>query len=232
LIDVAGMDEVALRTNGDGMGNEGRDSTTLSIVEIDLSTLSTLQAPTYRVVKREAWKRISHLAVFGQIKALAERWRPQHFVVDATGVGEGLWAMLDRQFGTRVIAVKFTQQEKSEIGWRFLSVVETGRFRDHSPRLVSRGWAEAAGSRPARATEDEVLEQYKMVRSEMLPGPGKTLRWGVPDGTRGRDGQLVHDDFVMADALVAKLEELEWFVSSPALIVRPKDPLEEMSRIR
>jgi hypothetical protein len=36
----------------------------------------------------------------------------------------------------------------------------------------------------------------------------------------------------MADALVAKLEELEWSVSSPTLVVRAKDPLEEMSRIR
>jgi hypothetical protein len=133
--------------------------------------------------------------------------------VDATGVGEGLWAMLDGQFPTRVIPVKFSQQTKSEMGWRFLSVIETGRFRD-------------------QAQTDEVLVQYKMIKSEMLPGPGKVLRWGVPDGTRGPDGQLVHDDFVMADALVAKLDELEWTFGSPTLIVRPKDPLEEMSRIR
>jgi hypothetical protein len=213
LIDVAGMDEVALRTNGEGLGNEGRDSTTLSIVEIDLSSLKTLQAPTYRVVKREAWTGSSHLAVFGQLRALAERWRPRHFVVDATGVGEGLWAPLHRQFGDRVIAVKFTQQEKSEIGWRFLSIIETGRFRDAAP-------------------SDTVQTQYKMVKSEILPGPGKTLRWGVPDGTRGPDGQLVHDDHVMADALMAKLDQLEWRVTGKTFMIQGKDPLEEMSTFR
>jgi hypothetical protein len=213
LIDVAGMDEVALRTNGEGLGNEGRDSTTLSIVEIDLSSLKMLQAPTYRVVRREAWTGISQLVVFGQLRALAERWRPMHFVVDATGVGEGLWAMLHREFGDRVMPVKFTQQEKSEIGWRFLSIIETGRFRDS-------------------AASDVVLTQYKMVKSEILPGPGKTLRWGVPDGTRGPDGQLVHDDHVMADALMAKLDELEWRVGGKTLIIQAKDPLEEMSRFR
>ena len=37
LIDVAGMDEALL--NLDGMGNPGRDSTTLCVVDIDLSTL-------------------------------------------------------------------------------------------------------------------------------------------------------------------------------------------------
>ena len=172
-----------------------------------------MQAPTYRVVARESWKGLNHLAVFGQIRALAERWSPRHLVVDATGVGEGLWAMLDREFRTRVIAVKFTQQLKSEIGWRFLNVIETGRFRDH-------------------VQTDEVLVQYKMIKSEILPGPGKVLRWGVPDGTRGPDGQLVHDDFVMADALVAKLEELDWRPWTPALIIRREDPLEEMSHFR
>ncbi len=53
LIDVAGMDEAMM--NLEGLGNPGRDSTTLSVVQIDLSTLPTMQAPTYRVVQREAW---------------------------------------------------------------------------------------------------------------------------------------------------------------------------------
>ncbi len=122
--------------------NEGRDSTTLSVVQIDLSTLETLQAPTYRVVLRKAWQGQNHLTVFGQPKSLAETWRPQHFVVDATGVGEGLWAMLDKVYRTRVIPVKFTQQEKSEIGWRFLSIIETGRFQTTPPGL-NRGWCQA-----------------------------------------------------------------------------------------
>ncbi len=131
LIDVGGMDEANLKDSQmTGLGNPGRDSTTLSVVEIDLSTLETLQAPTYRVVHREAWTGLNHVTVFGKLKALAETWHPLHIVVDATGVGEGLWAMLDRAFSTRVIPVKFTQQEKSEIGWRFLSIIETGRFRD------------------------------------------------------------------------------------------------------
>ena len=132
LIDVAGMDEALLSL--DGLGNPGRDSTTLSIVEIDLSTLETLQRPTYRVVARHAWQGQNHLSIFGQLKNLAQSWRPQYLVIDATGVGEGLWAMLDRAFPTRVIPVKFTQQEKSEIGWGFLAIVETGRFRDCAPQ--------------------------------------------------------------------------------------------------
>ncbi len=118
LIDVAGQDEVMLNSNE--LGNPGRDSTTLSIVSIDLSTLATLQAPTYRIVHRRAWTGIRYLTVFGQLKALADIWKPQHIVIDATGVGEGLWTLLDKAFPTRVIPVKFTQQQKSEIGWRFL----------------------------------------------------------------------------------------------------------------
>ncbi len=54
----------------------------------------------------------------------------------------------------------------------------------------------------------------------------------MPDGTRGPDGMLVHDDFIVADALVAKLEELEWHVSGKTVIVQATDPLEEMSTFR
>jgi hypothetical protein len=106
-------------------------------------------------------------------------------------VGEGLWALLERTFPGRVIPVKFSQQEKSEIGWRFLAMIETGRFRDETHH---------AGARV----------QYTACQSEILPGPGKTLRWGVPEGVRGADGELVHDDFLLADALAAVLDRLAW----------------------
>ncbi len=223
LIDVAGIDENRLSAagliQGEGLGNPGRDSTTLTVVEVDLSTLEELHRPTYRVVERHAWTGESHLVVFGKLKNLAQRWSPQHLVIDATGVGEGLWALLDRAFPSRVIPVKFTLQEKSEIGWRFLSIIETGRFMDPIT---------AANS----DRQSEVVQlQYTRCICEILPGPVKTLRWGVPDGARGPDGELVHDDFILADALTAKLDDLDWHIHFPTYIIPPGvDPLKEMGR--
>ncbi len=207
------MDEsktsLASSLQDEGLGNPGRDSTTLTIVAIDLSTLPTLNHPTYRVLARHAWTGQNHLTVFGQIKNLAEKYSPQHIVIDATGVGEGLWALLDGAFPTRVIPVKFTSQEKSEIGWKFLSIIETGRFIDPDP-------------------SDEVRLQYSYCISEVLPGPTKTLRWGVPDGTRGPDGQLIHDDYVLADSLIAVLDRRKWYAQTEIFISEGYDPLEEM----
>jgi hypothetical protein len=199
----------------DGFGNPGRDATSLSIFTVDLSTLESLQAPTFRVVQRKQWTGLNHLAVFGQLKALSERWAPMHIVVDATGVGEGLWGMLAKAFGTRVMPVKFSAQKKSEMGYRFLSLIETGRFRD-------------------QCATAEVDEQYASCVAEVLTGPQKTMRWGVPDGTRGADGTLIHDDIIMADALITEVDALPgaWQVHSPALMVHAKDPLPEMSRFR
>lgn len=206
-IDVAGMDEALL--NLDGMGNAGRDSTTLSIMDIDLSALNTLQAPIYRIVHRQAWQGENHLAIFGVLKAFADIWKPQYIAIDATGVGEGLWAMLDHAFPGRVIPVKFSQQKKSEIGWSFLAIVETGRVRDC-------------------CLTDEVRIQYDKCQSEILPGPAKTMRWGVKDGTRGPDGLLVHDDYILADALMTEFDKLPWQITSPTLIVAPKNIFAEM----
>ncbi len=203
LLDVAGQDETMvnpLHTSATGLGNPGRDSTALTIVEIDLSTLATLEHPTYHVVARHSWVGENHLSIFGKLKSLADTWHPQHIVIDATGVGEGLWGMLDRHFPSRLIPVKFTQQEKSEIGWQFLSIIETGRFRDHCHTGL-------------------VHLQYTHCIYEILPGPAKTLRWGVPEGARGPDGSLLHDDFVLADSLVAKLDGLEWYLQTMTAVV-------------
>ncbi len=194
--------------------NSGRDSTALSIVEIDLSSLPLLP-PTYRVMMRFAWQGLNHLEVFGRLKSLAEAWKPRHIVMDATGVGEGLWAMLDRLFPEVVIPVRFSQQVKSELGWGFLSIIETGRFRD---------CADASGGvRP-----ETVLLQYSRCVGQMLPGPGRILRWGVPEGARGPDGALVHDDHLLADALTARLDRLDWSLHTPSLHIPGVDPLKEM----
>ena len=189
--------------------NAARDAVTLRIVEIDLSTLETLQAPTYRAVHLQQWTGQNHLTVFGQLKALAESWHPQQIVIDATGVGEGLWAMLDRAFPTRVIPVKFSQSIKSELGYGFLAVINTGRFRDCVPCA-------------------ETDRQYAACESEILIGPQKTMRWGVPDGRRDQDGRPIHDDIPVTDSLTCMLDRLKWTVHSPTLIVPARDPLEDM----
>jgi hypothetical protein len=81
-------------------------------------------------------------------------------------------------------------------------------------------------------TAADVDRQYAACVSEVLLGPQKLMRWGVPEGTRDENGDLVHDDIVMADALLAEADQLEWRVFTPTLIVYPKDPLDEMSHFR
>jgi len=208
LIDVAGVDEAILEL--DGMSNPGRDKTTLSIVDIDLSNLETLQAPTYRTIKRMDWHGENHVDIFGACVSLFDIWTPQYLIIDSTGVGEGLYSMFVKKYPTRAHPFKFTAQSKSELGYGFLSIIDTGRFRNC-------------------VTTEEVREQYTNCTSEILIGPQKTMRWGVKDGTRGKDGQLIHDDNILADSLTAALDQFDWYVSSDTAIIEPEfDILEEM----
>jgi hypothetical protein len=188
------------------LANPSRDSAALSIAAIDTSTVTTLNYPSYTIIHRLEWTGQNHLTIFGQLKNLAENWLPRYIVVDATGVGEGLWALLDKAFPGKVIPVKFTSVVKSDIGYRFLALINTGRFHDCSPN-------------------PKVEEQYSACQSEVLPGPNKTLRWGVPDGTRDPEGKLIHDDFVLADALVTQLDDLDWSLASPTLFI-DRDPFD------
>jgi len=210
LIDVAGQDEGVLELAG--MSNPGRDKTTLDIVDVDLSFLDVLQAPTYRAVQRMEWQGQNHVDIFGALVSLADNWNPLYIVIDATGAGEGLWGMLTRQYPNRTIPFKFTAQSKSELGYGFIAIIESGRFHDCT-----------------QTDAERVREQYENCQSEILIGPTKTMRWGVKDGTRGAGGLLIHDDYITADALTAALDKLEWYVPAENAIIQQPDVIEEMN---
>lgn len=206
-LDVAGQDEASFHNAEEHyMRNPGRDAVSLTIASVDLSQMDTVQAPIFRIVHRLQWTGLNHLDVFARLCALADAWKPQRIIMDATGVGEGLWALLDRRYPTRVTGIKFSAQKKSEIGYRFLAMIGTGRVRDCTP-------------------SPQVDAQYAACIAEILPGPQRRMRWGVPDGVR------IHDDIVLADALLAEADALGWSAASPALLVRAPDPVPGMSRI-
>jgi len=110
-----------------------------------------------------------------------------------------------------VIGFKYTAQSKSELGYGYIAIIESGRFHDCVQTEQSR-------------------EQYANCQSEILIGPSKTMRWGVPDGTRGINGLLIHDDIITTDALTAQLDLLEWYISLPTTILEQADVLVSMDK--
>jgi hypothetical protein len=220
LIDVAGEDEGLVEAGEDAaaLANPGRDSTALTITEIDLSSLGDplVKAPTFRIVQRLGWVGVRHSSLYAAIKSLAETWRVKFIVIDASGVGAGLTSFLDKAFPGRVLPFVFNSSTKSQLGWDFLAVIETGRFKDY------------VEMDEPRATFNLQLSNCQM---EMVPGPDQRMRWGVPDGTReAATGELVHDDWIISAALCAVLDGLEWSAGGPPAVVRAADPLLQMDR--
>jgi len=186
------------------------DSSVALIFEVDpAGQVDPLcRAPTYRLVFGRAWEGRPQTQLYGELKALIEHWNPRQIVVDATGVGAGLASFLSKTFPGRVIPFTFTAASKSQLGWDFLSAVETGRFKlfraDDSHPFLTR------------------LKQEMMAcRYEVGSGAGQSLRWGAPPGA-GR-----HDDLVVACALAAVLDHQDWVIPGGAIILPRTDPLEE-----
>ncbi len=210
-IDVGGQDEAVMSDPYAAPSNAGRDHTTLSIIEVDNSTVEELHFPIYRVVKRLSWVGESQLTIFTHLRSLNSVWHARHFVMDATGVGEGLWAMLNGAFQDKVVPVRYTAQVKSRIYYDFLAMINTGRFKDCAP-------------------SPQVEAQYRNCQAEALIGPSQLIRWGVPDSKRGPDGNLIHDDHLMADALATFLDEMNWEKYKPSTIIPAEDPIIRMNR--
>ncbi len=230
LLDVAGeeRDEEAVSSRQDAEDRNGqqrmvrgqRDSTALTIVEVDTSTIADggLQAPTYRVVRRYLWTGTPHVLIYAQLRLILEHWGIHYLVADATGVGAGLVSFLDKAFPGRVIPFLFTPKSKSDLGYGFLAVTDTGRFRDYS--------AEDDDDLGAEFQRELAAVQY-----EILEGPSKTMRWSVPDGTRDpTTGDYLHDDLVISAALCSVLDSQVFPTGKGALVLQGRDPLAEMDQ--
>jgi len=222
LIDVAGEDEGAmhiqdaLQLSFDFLTNPARDSTALTIVEIDLATLSDdlIAAPTYFVRQRALWTGVRHTMLYARIKALVELWEPRYMVIDATGVGAGISSFFANAYPSKVLPYTFNAATKSKLGWDFLAVIETGRFKDHIRA--------EAGAYP---DQEAFWLQVRHVQMEIAPGPNRRMKWSVPESARDPStGELVHDDLLISAALCAQLDECTWGTTESAIIL-PVDPL-------
>lgn len=232
LIDVAGEDEGAT-SDVEALANPRRDLTALTIVEIDLSHLvdPLIKSPIYRVVDRKQWIGTKHTTLYAELRAQFEHWNARYLVVDATGVGAGLSSFLDKAFPGKVIPYVFNASTKSKLGWDFLAVVETGRFKD---------WASASGSAsphvdaavlPSADTQETFFRQLDACLMEVVTGPDRKMKWGVPDGTRDPlNNEYLHDDLIISAALCSVLDEQEWAAAGPALIIQAKDPLDDLDQ--
>jgi hypothetical protein len=213
----------ATRSHGDAARSHWdatrRDSTAVTVVELDPVSIDDplLQAPTYRVMERYLWTGASHVDVYGKIKGIVDQWEAKYVVVDSTGVGAGLASFLERAYPGRVIAYQFTAKSKSLLGWGFLAVVETGRFKDYEK---NEGFD----------LQDIFFDECAYCGMEVGEGPDRPLKWGVPDGTRNAHGDLVHDDMLISAALCWVLDKQEWGTAR-AELVAPRDIFEGMAEV-
>jgi len=217
LLDVGGEQGVSESAGSTVSVNVGHDSTALTVVELDLSTLADplISAPTYRVVHRQLWTGDAHTAIYAGVLSLAELWQPRRLVVDATGIGAGLASFLQKALGSRVMPYIFTTASKSALGWGFLSICDTGRFKDHAP--------------DGSAAQLVFWQQVNQCQMQVVDGVAHGLRWGVPDGTRDPSrAEAVHDDLLISAALCVVLEDTRR--SGGSGLIRARDPLEEMCR--
>jgi hypothetical protein len=210
-IDVAGQDEGAAQ-DPEQLQNPKRDSTVLTIFELEIpGDHQVISKPIYKVVMRFAWQGVKHSQLYTVITGLADLWQPVKVIIDATGVGAGVANFLLDRLGSKVLPFEFTSKSKSDLGWSFLSVIETGRFKDYHPQ------------------DEEFARQLEYCQYEIMDGPGKIMRWSVPDGTRDvGTGDLVHDDYVLSAALIALLDDETWGTSDSA-IVKQKDIIEDLT---
>ena len=192
LVDVAGEDEAGLEGEALRRSHPRKDSTAVTVVEVNQASDDGDYAvgPVYRVVQRYVWTGVKHPTLFGRLVSLArETWQARYLVVDATGVGAAVASFLEKALPGRVVPFVFSAASKSELGWNFCGLIDSGRYQEY---------AEDGASDTAW-----FWQQLAAVEYEVRPGPGQILRWAVPD-------PKLHDDLVMSAALTSLLDRQDW----------------------
>lgn len=205
-----------------------RDATALTIVAIDPPMAapsytgsspasiinhqsSILGLPTYRVVDRRLWLGVAHTTLYAQLLDLARLWETRQVVVDATGLGSGLAQFLQLSLGPQVIPVILNSATKTKLGWRFLGLIDTGRFKDY--------------------VDDNAPETrqfwYEVGACEFEATPLGGLRWGVWETPR-YDGLVArgHDDLLLSAALCCYLDDAQTWRHLPSAVSEAVDVLD------
>lgn len=192
-LDVAGESEDQI---ADDPGRTRRqDATVLSIFRI----VSAGSEQGYELVHRYSWRGTKHTTLYDRIADVADRWQLAHLVVDATGIGAGLASFLTQRLGKRrVTAFTFTSKSKSDLGWNLIGMTQAGRF--------SVGYSTADSESDAIRRQDELAvlfwQQTAAVTYSVLPGPGKLMRWEVPNPE-------LHDDLIVGASMVSVLDDVD-----------------------
>lgn len=210
LLDVAGEEEESTDPGSTYQPDSKRDSTALTVVRV----VTGDGRPRYEVVQRYLWTGVPHTRLHQQISDLARNvWKARYLVVDATGIGAGLSSFLRDALGERtVIPFVFSASSKSKLGWDFLGIVDSGRFRDYrvdgphppfSSPNTGGGGENKTQANDSYALSDVFWKQVRACRYQVRPGPNRLLSWEVPDAR-------THDDLLISAALVAVLDEQDW----------------------
>jgi len=181
-LDVAGEAEDRLQGSFLRTDEPRRDSTALTVFSVE-HLKSGL--PRYLVQDRYLWTGAPHHGLLPAIVRIAQIWGAVQIIVDATGIGAGLTSFLRAELGERVIPFVFGATSKSQLGWDFLALCNSGRFLDH--------------------TDDGSPEQAQFWREveaadyEIVDDASRRMRWGVAD-------PLIHDDLLISAALIGAAE--------------------------
>ena len=184
-IDIAGeaeeQDDIMMRAI-----SPKRDSTVITIGELQPPPEEAFgKEPALNIVQHCSWTGVTHFDLYPQMVDLLKNiWNCRRIVVDATGIGEPVTSFLRKELGSRVVPFHFTQRSKSDLGFKLLSFVNSGRLKMY------------AGDGSAEYQEF----WHEMERAKSVFRPSQTMNFYVAPA----EG---HDDFLMSLALLIEASE-------------------------
>ncbi len=183
---IAGIDLAGEAEAGEGAHLRAlkplKDSTVVTIGELDFAADDGYKLPRVRVVEHYWWTGTKHTELYRQlVDILKNVWHCRKVVVDASGIGQPVCSFLRQSLGSKVVPYTFTAQSKSQLGFNLLAAINSGRLKMY------------AGDGSGEYQEF----WFEMERAKSQYRPSQTMNFYV-------DPSAGHDDFLMSLALVVE----------------------------
>ncbi len=128
-LDLAGGDDEQAQ-----QASPHRDATVLTIGRVVYADAAAfVSEPRVEIVEHCAWTGEPHDVLLARLVDLLKNvWRVQRVAVDATGLGETIARLLTTALtSANVIALKFTPESKSKLGFDLLAAINGGRLKTY-----------------------------------------------------------------------------------------------------
>ncbi|MFT6986899.1 MAG: hypothetical protein ACJAT7_002749 [Psychromonas sp.] len=106
-----------------------RDNACLVVIAPPITTDEKAAPEKFRVLEKHYWKGLNFQYQVAQIVKVFERYNVSYLGVDTTGIGAGVWDLINKKYPREAHAIHYSNDSKNRLVMKMIDVIEGNRLQ-------------------------------------------------------------------------------------------------------